>query len=127
MPCPFVPLKVSYRFLCSALRARKAGPARWSLVHCLRLGAGGVFARVYPNVDDGGTTRFVNGFARSLQCRTDLCRVAHFLTAPAQHFAELAERYVAQQIPDIATLLAVFGNLAIADLVHRGVIADHGD
>ena len=45
----------------------------------------------------------------------------------AQHFREAAEGHVAQLVADVAALLAVLGDLAVADLVHRRVVADDGD
>src|ERR1700689_4030974 len=47
--------------------------------------------------------------------------------AAAQPLGEFAERHVAQKIPDAGALLAVLGELAIADLVHGRVVADDGD
>ena len=65
--------------------------------------------------------------ARALKGRADLARLVHLLAVPAQHLRELRERDVAQQVPDPAPLLAVLGDLAVADLVHRRVVADDRD
>ncbi len=40
---------------------------------------------------------------------------------------EQRELHVAELVADIATLFAVFGELAVADLIHRRIIADHRD
>ncbi len=50
--------------------------------------------------------------------------IAYFLPVAAQHLGEFAERHVAQEIADIAALLAVLRELAVADLVHRRIVAD---
>ena len=43
---------------------------------------------------------------------------------PAEHLGELVVGDVAQHVADIAPLLAVFHDLAAADLVHRRIVAD---
>src|SRR5688572_18646222 len=114
MPCPSIPLEVLS--LPWSIHAPALSSGAGSLVHGLRLRPRCVLPRVYPNVDHGGAARFVNGLARTPQRRGNLRGIAHFLAAPAEHFTEFAERHVAQKIADIAALLAVFGNLAVADL-----------
>src|SRR6202012_3748654 len=44
----------------------------------------------------------------------------------AEHLGKLAERHISQEIADIAPLLAVLCQLAVADLVHGRVVADDG-
>ena|SRR5271165_4437825 len=60
--------------------------------------------------------------SRALERRRDLCRIAHFLAIAAQHLGEFPERHITQEVLDVATLLAVFRQLALADLVHRGIV-----
>src|ERR1700728_1961572 len=97
------------------------------LVHGLVLGPRRVLARVHPDVDDRRALEAMHRFARPPERRGDLRRVAHFFTVAAEHLGELAERHVAEQVADVAALLAVLGELPVADLVHGGVVADHCD
>src|ERR1700679_3776317 len=95
-----------------------------SLVHRLILGARRVFARIDPDIDHRRTACLLYGLTRALQGRRYLRGVAHLFAVAAEHFGELAERNVAEQIAHAAPLLAVFRQLAVADLVHRGIVAD---
>src|SRR5277367_7183394 len=97
------------------------------LVHGLVLGTRGVLAWINPDVDDGAFTQAPDGLPCPLQSRSDLRRVAHFLAVPTQHLGELAERHISEEIADIAALLAVLRQLAVADLVHGGVVAHDRD
>ena len=54
----------------------------------------------------------------------NLRRIAHLLAVAADHLAELAEFHIAQMIADIAAIVAVFGDLPVADLIHMRVVAD---
>src|SRR5581483_11401104 len=108
----------------NALPMGVSGP---SLVHGLILGSGRVFPRIYPDVDHGRATQTLHRLACPAQCRRDLCRVAHLLAIPTEHLGELAEGHIAQQIAHVAALLAILRKLSVADLVHRGVIADDRD
>ena len=49
------------------------------------------------------------------------------LAVSAEHLREFGERHVAQQVADVAAFVTVLGELAVADLVHGGVVADDGD
>src|SRR5579883_781989 len=98
-----------------------------SLVHRLILGARRILARVNPDVDDRRAAVTLDGLARTPQRRGDLRRLPHFFAVAAQHLREFAERHVPQETADIAALLTVFCELAVTDLVHRGVVADYGD
>src|SRR5579864_24147 len=112
----------------SALAIRASRPCL--LVHRLVLGARRVLARIDPDVDDSRTLQALHRLARPPQGRGDLCGVVHFLAIPAQHLGELAKGDIAEEVADVAALLAVFGDLPVADLVHRRVIAydrDIGD
>src|ERR1700733_4410311 len=95
-----------------------------SLVHGLVLGARRVLARVDPDVDDRRPLELPYGLARTLQRRRDLGRVANLFAVTAQHLGELAEGNVAQQVADIAALLAVLRELPVANLIHGRVVAD---
>src|SRR5271168_1545892 len=106
----------------NALLMRNSGPR--SLVHRLILGARRVLARIDPDIDHRRTARLLYGLARALQRGRYLRGVAHLLAVAAEHFGELAERNVAEQIAHAAPLLAVFRQLTVADLVHRGIVAD---
>src|SRR5690606_35652597 len=94
------------------------------LIHCLVLGPRRIFARVHPDIHDRGTAGFLYCFPCSLECGLYLVRVTNLFSISAQHFSELREWNVAQQVADISALLAVLGNLPIPDLVHRRVVAD---
>src|SRR5580698_8969873 len=96
------------------------------LIHCLVLGARRVLARVDPDIDHRRAAQLAHRLTAALQRRRNLRRIPHFLAVAAQHLGEFPERHIAEQIADAAALLAVFGELAVADLIHRGVIADHG-
>src|ERR1700730_2293360 len=109
----------------SALLIRDFPPR--SLVHRLVLGAGSVLARIDPDVDDRGAARLAHRLAGAHEGGRDLRGIAHFLAVATEHFRELAARHGAQQGADAAALLAVLGDLAVADLVHGRVVADHGD
>src|SRR6202453_2328010 len=106
----------------NALLMRNSGPH--SLVHRLILGARRVLARINPDVDHRRTARLLYGLARALQRRRYLRRGAHLFAVAAEHFGELAERNIAEKIAHVAPLLAVFRELAVADLVHRRIVAD---
>src|SRR5580692_10188510 len=106
----------------NALLMRNSGPR--SLVHRLILGARRILARIDPDIDHRRTARLLNGLARPLQRRRYLRRVAHLFAVAAEHFGELAERNITEKIAHAAPLLAVFRELAVADLVHRGIVAD---
>src|SRR5882757_1389483 len=97
---------------------------RRSLVHRLILGARCIFARIDPDVDDRRTAQLAHRFARPLQGRRNLRRIPHLFPVSAQHFGELAEGNIAKQVADAAALLAVLCELAIANLIHRRVVAD---
>src|ERR1700677_2754823 len=107
--------------------SRQSFPCCLLLVHRLVLGARRVLARVDPDIDHRGAAELVHGFPRPLQGRSYLRRVADFFAVSAEHLRELAERNIAQKIGYVAALLAVFGELTVADLIHRRVIADDGD
>src|SRR3989442_3070324 len=104
-----------------------ASPPSNLLVHGLCFGAGGVLARVDPDVDHGAAAALGQGLARPPQGRRNLGRLAHFLTVPAQHLGKLAKGHIAQQIAHVAAALAVLRPLPVADLVHGRVVADHRD
>src|SRR5919106_4966039 len=94
---------------------RQCGPpARGLFVHGLRLGAGRVFVGIHPDVDHRRLAAGLDLLARTAQRRADLVRLGDLLAVAAQHLGELAERHVAQLVADVAALLAVFGELAIA-------------
>src|SRR5437763_3897891 len=98
-----------------------------SLVHRLVLGAGCVLARIDPDVDHRRALRPRHRFAGALERRGDQGRVAHLLAVTAEHLRELAERHIAEEVADVAALLAVLGELSVTDLIHRRVVADDGD
>src|ERR1700674_2757396 len=97
-----------------------------SLVHGLGYGAGGIHRRIDPDIDDRGHAGLAHRFAGALQRSGDHRRVTDFFAVAAEHFGEFAERHVGEQVADVTALLTVFGELAIADLVHRRVVTDHG-
>src|SRR5258706_8448046 len=97
------------------------------LVHCLRHRPRRINRGVDPDVDDGGPAGLFYRLAAALQCARDPGRVAYFFAVTTQHFGELAERNLAQQVADIAALRSVLCELAVADLVHRAVVADNGE
>src|SRR5579862_2014611 len=116
---------------CTCVKSRMRTPSsalaipiseRLSLVHRLILGARSVFARIDPDVDHGRAAQTLDGVARPLHRRGNLCRVAHLLAVTTQHLCELAERHVPEQITDVAALLAVLGELPVANLIHRRVV-----
>src|SRR5471032_3132179 len=96
--------------------------SRVLLVHGLIPGARRVFAWVDPDIHDRRTARAMNRFASALQGAGYLRRVAHLFAIAAEHFRELAERHIAQQIADVAALFTILRELALADLVHRRVV-----
>src|SRR5579862_2409166 len=96
-------------------------------VHGLIFGPGSVFARVDPDVDHGRALALRDGFTGATQRRSDLRRIAHLFAVAAEHLGELAERHIAEQVADVAALFAVFRQLAVADLIHGGVVAHHRD
>src|SRR5580698_2602429 len=98
-----------------------------SLVHRLILGARRVLARIDPDIDHGRAAQLLHGFARAPQSGRNLPRIANLLAVPAEHLREFAERNIAQEIAHAAPLLPVFGELTVADLVHRRVVAYHGE
>src|SRR6516162_4133870 len=98
-----------------------------SLVHRLILGARCVLARVDPDVDHGRVPRALYRLARTPQRRRDLCRIAYLFAIAAEHLGEFAERHIAEEIADVTALLAVLGELPVADLVHRRVVTDDCD
>src|SRR6202011_1212723 len=57
----------------------------------------------------------------------NLRRGATPLAIAAQHFRELPERHISQEVADVAALITVLRELAVADLIHGRVVADHGD
>jgi len=82
-----------------------------------------VFSTIAPTLSTAvhavlPTPRFTSFVAR---------RIPNFLAVTAKHFRKFAEWNIAQKIADIAALLAVLGELAIANLIHGGVIADDCD
>src|SRR5690348_9885389 len=79
-----------------------------SLVHGLSFGPRRVFPRVDPNIDNRRSPALLDRLARPSERRGDLGGIAHFLPITAEHLGKFAERHVAQQIADIAALLAVF-------------------
>src|SRR5262249_35781663 len=79
------------------------------LVHRLILGPRCVLARVDPDVDHGRAARTRYRLACTLQRRRDLRRIAHLFAIAAEHLGEFAERHVAEEIADVAALLAVLG------------------
>src|SRR4029077_20696229 len=98
-----------------------------SLVHALALRPPRALPRVDPDVDHCRAARALYRLARAPQRRCDLRRIAHLFAITAEHLGEYAEGHIAEQIADVAALLAVLGELAVADLVHRRVVADDGD
>src|ERR687891_858634 len=117
----------SSAFIAPSLSQVHGPPAGGSFVHGLRLGAGRVLVGIDPDVDHRRPAAGADLVARTAQRRSDLARLGDLLAVAAQHLGELAEGHVAQLVADVAALLAVFGELAVADLVHRRVVADHGD
>src|SRR5580765_7648994 len=107
--------------------ALPTGALSGSLVNRLILGPRCVLARIDPDVDHGRAARPLYRFARTLQRRRDPCRIAHLFAIAAEHLGEFTERHVAEEIADVAALLAVLGELPVADLVHRRVVADDRD
>src|SRR6185436_17887314 len=97
------------------------------LVHRLILGARRVFVGNDPDVDHRRLAGLGHHLARLLQRGRDLRGLAHFHTPAAPHLREDREIHVAKLVADTAALGAVLGDLAVADLVHRRVVADHGD
>src|SRR5215468_1305403 len=104
--------------------ALPTGVLSGSLVHRLILGPRCVLARVDPDVDHGRAARALYRLACALQRRRDLRRVAHLFAIAAEHLGEFAKRHIAEEIADVAALLAVLGELPVADLIHRRVVAD---
>src|SRR5215470_2148358 len=101
-------------------------PAPPSLVHRLVHGARRIDVGINPDVDerrDAGLDRL----AAALERRTDLPRIAHLFAVAPEHLGELRERHVAELVADVAALGAVLGDLAVADLVHRRVVADDAE
>src|ERR1700751_2353894 len=118
---------------CTCVKSRIRTPssalpmACCSLVHGLVLGTGRVFARIDPDVDNRRAPGLRHRFARALERGGDLRRIAHLLAAASEHLREPAEPHLPEKIADVSALLAVLGELPVTDLVHRGVLADHGD
>src|ERR1700704_193999 len=93
-------------------------------VHRLVLRPRRIFARVHPDVHDRGTAQLLHRLACALERRRYLRGIAHLFAVAAQHLGKLAEGNIAQKIPDVAALLAVFRELSVADLVHGRIVAD---
>src|SRR5665213_540601 len=93
------------------------------LVHGLVHRARCIRVRVYPDVDERRKPRL----ARPAQGRTDLAGIAHLLSMSAEHLGELVVGHVAQRVADPAASLPVLLDLAVANLVHRGVVANDAD
>src|SRR5262249_14963753 len=96
-------------------------------VHGLIFGTGGVFTWIDPDIDDRRLAQLVHRFARTLQRRRYLRGIPHLFAVAAEHLGKFAEWNIAQQVSHITALLAVFRQLAVANLIHGGVVADHGD
>src|SRR5215213_10076675 len=90
------------------------------LVHRLVHGPGRERVLIDPDVDQRRLARL----PRALERGPDVLRLAHLLAVTAEHLRELVVVHVAQLVADVAPLLAVLLDLAVADLVHVGVVAD---
>src|SRR5450631_1116920 len=95
-----------------------------SLVHRLIFSTRGILAWIDPDIDDRAPAKLLHRFATPLQRRRDLHRISHFFPVTTEHLCELTEGHITEQIADTAALFAVFRELAVSDLIHRGVIAD---
>src|SRR5450631_4659068 len=92
-------------------------------VHALVHGSRRIGVRVDPDVDERRKPRL----ARPAQRRTDVLGIAHLLSMSAEDLGELVVRHVAQGVADPPASLPVLLDLAVADLVHRGVVANDAD
>src|SRR5919202_2376486 len=92
-------------------------------LHRLVHGARRERGRLHPHVDQ----RRLAALARALERRPDLARLRDLLAVAAEHLGELAVADVRQLVADVAPLLAVLLDLAVADLVHVRVVADDPD
>src|SRR4051794_28893397 len=93
------------------------------LVHRLVHGPRRERVGVHPHVDQ----RRLGALARTLERRPDVLRLGDLLAVAAEHLGELAVADVRQLVADVAPLLAVLLDLAVADLVHVRVVADDPD
>src|SRR5215204_4439152 len=93
------------------------------LVHRLVHGARRERVLIDPHVDQGRLA----GFARALERRPDVLRLPDLFPVAAEHLGELVVADVAELVADVAALLAVLLDLAVADLVHVRVVADDPD
>src|SRR4051794_32650411 len=93
------------------------------LVHRLVHGARRERVRVHPHVDQ----RRLAALAGALDRRPDLARLGDLLAVAAEHLGELAVADVGELVADVAAVLAVLLDLAVADLVHVRVVADDAD
>src|SRR5205085_5217578 len=98
-------------------------PSSVLLVHGLVHRARREGLRVHPDVDQ----RRLAGLACPLQRGSDVARIAHLFTIAAEHLREQVVLNVAQLVAGIAALPAVLLDLAVTDLVHVGIVADHAD
>src|SRR3954451_12300975 len=93
------------------------------LVHRLVHGPRRERVGVHPHVDE----RQLAALAGALERRPDLLRLGDLLAVAAEHLRELAVADVRQLVADVAAVLAVLLDLAVADLVHVRVVADDAD
>src|SRR5687768_14452245 len=97
-----------------------------SFVHGLRLGPRRILIDVHPDINYSALAGR-DALARLVQRRANLAGLAHGNAPTAKAFGKFFEIDVTELVADTTSLWPVFADLAAADLVHRGVVADHGN
>ena len=108
------------------MAAGRRSPRRpCSLVHRLVLGARRVLARIDPDIDHRRPAGLGDHLAASPQRGRDLRGLAHLLALAAPHLRRTCRTVMSpSRLPTLPRCSPYLADLAVADLVHRRVVAD---